>query len=79
MSEFETLTQYSKEALRARCVHWWVGTFPGIWLWNAALCLTKLFRGEGEGKCLLLLHAQKVELGVEICWPGGACEHRTFG
>lgn len=50
MGEFETLTQYSQEALRARCVHWWVGIFPGIWLWNAALGLTKLFRGEREGE-----------------------------
>lgn len=79
MSEFETLTQHSKEALRARSVHWWVGTFPGIWLWNVALCVTKLFRGEGEGEKVFVAAAcaEGWPWG-EICWPGGAYEAQNL-
>lgn len=53
MSKLETLTQGSKKVLRAGYVHWWVGTFPGIWAWNATLCLNSLEVREGEEKVKL--------------------------
>lgn len=46
-------------------MHWWVGTFPGIWLWNAALGLNSLGGGgeRGAEKVVVAAVHVKVEPG----------------
>lgn len=46
-------------------MHWWVGTFPGIWLWNAALGLNSLEvrRGGDAEKVVVAAVHVKVEPG----------------